>query len=450
MLFTLLIMGCGDDKTQDPTDTAVLADVTWHQGIHKLVSENCQRCHSSEDSLTFPLEDYEFVKSMASLMLDKVQGSETPPFMMPPFNAVESDSCTPPVAWKHDPRLSDEQIQLLSDWIAADYPLGDEASAYEIESNTGAELTGDNIQTLTSVGHTISEGESEDQYRCFSLDPGLSDTQWITGLEVLADNKDIVHHVVIFSDPTGASASMVDQNGSYDCYGSAGVPDSGVLFAWAPGGEPMLMPENSGFEVKPGARLVAQMHYHPLYGAEGDSVDQSALKVQWQTSAPERGVLYEVFGGVFENDANSTKWDDPPFEVPAGAANHTEVWREPLTIVPDGSDVRIFGIFPHMHMLGRDIRISVQHADGSETCVAHVPQYDFEWQLTYLYDAPIAELPKLEPTDTLVIECTYDNSESNPFFQEYLSNAGLEGPMDVGVGENTLDEMCTGILGIVF
>ena len=65
-------------------------------------------------------------------------------------------------------------------------------------------------------------------------------------------------------------------------------------------------------------------------------------------------------------------------------------------------------------------------------------------------DAPIAELPELASTDTLVIECTYDNSESNPCFQEYLSTAGIDGSVDVGVGENTLDEMCTGILGIVY
>ena len=65
-------------------------------------------------------------------------------------------------------------------------------------------------------------------------------------------------------------------------------------------------------------------------------------------------------------------------------------------------------------------------------------------------DAPIAELPELTSTDTLVIECTYDNSESNPFFQEYLSTAGIDGPVDVGIGENTLDEMCTEILGIVY
>ena len=79
-----------------------------------------------------------------------------------------------------------------------------------------------------------------------------------------------------------------------------------------------------------------------------------------------------------------------------------------------------------------------------------MPKYDFEWQLTYMYDAPIAQLPNIKPSDTLVIECTYDNSDTNPFFQEYLSTAGIEEPINVGVGENTLDEMCTGIIGIVY
>jgi hypothetical protein len=101
-------------------------------------------------------------------------------------------------------------------------------------------------------------------------------------------------------------------------------------------------------------------------------------------------------------------------------------------------------------MLGRDIRISLQHEDRRETCLAHIPNYDFEWQRTHMYDAAIENLPTINPTDTLVISCYDNNSQSNPFFQEYLSISGLEGPMDVIVRENTLDEMCTGIIGIVY
>ena len=445
MLWTVFLIGCSEEK--EPSETT---EVTWHQGINKLVTENCQRCHSSSTSLTFPLEEYDMVKAMAPVMLDKVQGSDTPPFVMPPFNAVEGSECAPPVPWKHDPRLSAEEIQMLSDWIDADYPVGDEATAYSIDPIENLSLSGDDVQTLISSGETIPAGETEDQYRCFSLDPELSDTKWITGLEVLPGNTDIVHHVVIFSDPNGASATQVDENGGYDCYGSANVPDSGVLFAWAPGGAPMLMPEDSGFAVAPGARLVAQVHYHPIYGSTSDMTDETGVKIQWTDTQPEKTVLYEVLGGVFENSVNSSNWDNPPFEVPANTANHAEVWREPMSQIPNGVDVRVFGLFPHMHMLGRNIRISLEHDDGSETCLVHVPKYDFEWQLTYMYDAPIAQLPNIKPSDTLVIECTYDNSDSNPFFQEYLSTAGIDESVNVGVGENTLDEMCTGIIGIVY
>ena len=444
MFIFMSILGCSEEK-EIPT-----AEISWHQGIQKLVSENCQRCHSSATSLTFPLEEYDVVKAMAPSMLDKVQGSDTPPFFMPPFNAENSDECTPPVDWKHDPRLNTEEIKMLSDWINADYPLGDENRAYAIDPTENLALTGDNVQTIMSSEYTIAEGETEDQYRCFSLDPELSATQWITGLEVLAGNQDIVHHVIIFSDPTGASASMGEEQGSYDCYGSANVSDSAVLFAWAPGAVPMRMPENSGFAVSPGERLVAQIHYHPVYDSEGDMIDESALKIEWTETEPEKTVLYEVLGGVFENTVNSPKWDNPPFAIPADESDHTEVWREPMSQVPATTDLRIFGLFPHMHMLGRDIRISLQHEDGSETCLAHIPNYDFEWQRTYMYDAAIENLPTINPTDTLVISCNYNNSQSNPFFQEYLSIAGLEGSMDVSVGENTLDEMCTGIIGVVY
>lgn len=67
-------------------------------------------------------------------------------------------------------------------------------------------------------------------------------------------------------------------------------------------------------------------------------------------------------------------------------------------------------------MLGRDIHISLQHEDGRETCLAHIPYYDFEYLRTYMYDAAIENLPTINPTDTLVISRNDNNSQSNPFF----------------------------------
>ena len=44
--------------------------------------------------------------------------------------------------------------------------------------------------------------------------------------------------------------------------------------------------------------------------------------------------------------------------------------------------------------------------------------------------------------DRLDIQCTYNNTPSNPKLADSLSDRGLQAPIDVRLGESTLDEMC--------
>ena len=46
------------------------------------------------------------------------------------------------------------------------------------------------------------------------------------------------------------------------------------------------------------------------------------------------------------------------------------------------------------------------------------------------------------------MRCTYNNSMSNPFVAAALAEQGLDGPVDVYLGEETLDEMCLGVMGV--
>jgi hypothetical protein len=51
--------------------------------------------------------------------------------------------------------------------------------------------------------------------------------------------------------------------------------------------------------------------------------------------------------------------------------------------------------------------------------------------------------------DLLRLRCRYDNTIKNPFLAKALSDAGLSAPVDVRLGEETLDEMCLGAVGFL-
>ena len=65
----------------------------------------------------------------------------------------------------------------------------------------------------------------------------------------------------------------------------------------------------------------------------------------------------------------------------------------------------------------------------------------------FTFDAPIDQLPTARGGDILRLKCRYDNSMSNPFVAEALADQGLSAPVDVYLGEETLDEMCLAGVG---
>lgn len=77
-----------------------------------------------------------------------------------------------------------------------------------------------------------------------------------------------------------------------------------------------------------------------------------------------------------------------------------------------------------------------------DMCLLELPEYSFNWQRFYTYDAPIEELPAIRVGDTLKMRCVFNNSTSNSLLMKALAEQGLKAPIDVKLGDETLDEMC--------
>jgi len=71
-------------------------------------------------------------------------------------------------------------------------------------------------------------------------------------------------------------------------------------------------------------------------------------------------------------------------------------------------------------------------------------RWDFHWQRSYTYDAPIEALPVLHAGDKLALRCTYDNSMGNERLATEYRARGLT-LSEIVLGEKTTDEMCLAI-----
>jgi hypothetical protein len=72
-------------------------------------------------------------------------------------------------------------------------------------------------------------------------------------------------------------------------------------------------------------------------------------------------------------------------------------------------DVPITGISLHMHLRGKDVTYLLTYPDGREQVLLRVPNYNFEWQLPYIFAEPI----KAPAGSTVKAIARYDNSTAN-------------------------------------
>jgi hypothetical protein len=258
-----------------------------------------------------------------------------------------------------------------------------------------------------------------------------------------------VHHVLVFSDPDGASRGKADADGGYDCFGGPQVANTDLLLAWTPGGVPLEYPDNVSAPISAGSLLVMQVHYHP-HSSVDSAEDTTRLQLRFAPAATEYEAVTRLIGNFKQQAANGDGLlpgpDDPAsgpeFLIPANATAHSETMLWTFKGLKQKAAPRIYGVGGHMHYVGTDEKILLQHADGSNTCLLQIPHWDFDWQRRYDYDAPLSDLPSVTVGDRLNVRCTYDNSLDNPKVVESLAEQGVDAPHDVRLGETTLDEMC--------
>jgi len=312
-----------------------------------------------------------------------------------------------------------------------------------------------------------------DDYRCFLLDPGLTERSFVTGVDVLPGNPDVVHHVILFRVPPDEVAAAEQHDAEeagegWTCFGGTGLErDVGEglnrapwIGAWAPGGGERVMAKDIGIPLAPGTRVIMQVHYNLL---AGDSPDTSSarLRVAPGTKALEpldtmllvapielpcrpghdtdalcdRGTAVTDVTGRFGPQAGFTVGGlqflcgGDPEHPRAGATQHCD------RSVAEAGTVR--AVAGHMHLLGRRITIELNPGTPRARTLLDVHPWNFDEQGSVPVDPPA----RIEPGDTLRVTCRHSQR-----MRDLLPE--LQGIPERYVvwGEGTTDEMCLGIV----
>lgn len=432
----VVLVGCGDTGAPESDTEAP----TWFGDVGPLVTARCVSCHRSDGIGGFSLETFEEAQPWADALVDAVESGR-----MPPWAASETDDCTPRHSFKDDPRLSTDELELLRAWVGAGAPAGEEA---EVPSPVIPSLEDASIE-VSFVEPFVIDGD-RDIYQCFRVEVPHEGDVWITDMEVIPGNDKVVHHVLVWHDPQDLSADKVGPDGSYPCSGQPDVFPSDLIGGWTPGAPPVMTPENTGILFKEGGTVVINVHYHPT--GETSETDETRVKLKWTDEQPANHATYFMvdlpFGGQVQDGPSDNNGAE--FRIPAGKATHRETLvLDPGDLLP--FDVPIFAVMPHMHYRGTDMRVKIVREGDilEDECVINAEGFRFDFQNNYVFDATIDQLPVLRPGEKLEVRCTYNNDWSNPFMEDALSAAGETDLVDVYWGEETSDEMCMAVVGLV-
>ena len=412
-----------DNQTMTPPPSLMTAPVDYHQDAKAILNRYCVGCHQDGGIAPFGLTTYAQAQAQASQIQAAVIGGTMPPWL-------PSDDSLPV---NHSRKLPAEDREVLLRWIAQGTPEGDPKAASRIVLPPADTVTPPRPDIVADMGVTYSPNTKvTDDYRCFIIDPSLTADRYLRATDVKPGNPRIVHHVILFEILAADAAKIRAKDAAevgpgYTCYGGAGANNAQMLTGWAPGGVPNRLRDDEGLLVHKGSLLVMQVHYN---NRQNDGIgDRTVATLELLDSKPANQILIIP---VAQPDKLLIKAGDP---------KATQTISAPVSLIMGylklkGSELLISGNSPHMHTLGTSIKTSV--SDGP--VLLDIPHWDFHWQQAYQFQAPVA----LRPSDTLVVECGYDNSYAN----QPIVDGVKQMPHDVKWGEGTADEMCLSFLHI--
>ena len=380
---------------------------TYHRDVAPILQARCETCHRSGEIGPMSLRSYAEVRPWAEAIKESVLLKRMPPWF--------ADSRVG-LHFKNDRSLSQAEIDTLAAWADAGAPEGDrlDAPAHKEYLEGWNIPEPDLIFELSRPFEVPAEGDVEYQYHV--IPTGFTRDTWVRASEIRPNNREVVHHVIVFVRPPGSTYMEEARPGEFY------VPDKAkertrrnnkreVFSRYTPGFPAEVLAPGEARLIPAGSDFVVQLHYTPTGKPQ---TDRSRFGLVLATEPTRREVRTVAI-------LNRT------FAIPPGAANFRIDARQEIT-----SPLEVTALKPHMHLRGKAFEYRVVWPDGGKDVLLRVPRYDFNWQLNYELAEPLS-LPR-----GAVLEATgwYDNSPNNP--------ANPDPGQEVRWGDQSREEMMIG------
>jgi polyisoprenoid-binding protein YceI len=431
--------------------TTVGTAPSFAEQIAPVLEANCASCHAPGE---IGASMWELADAADAVEVADGLAVVTSAGYMPPWPASDLG-----VEVRHPMRLSAQDIAAIAEWADAGAPL-DVAGSTPVRApaqSSMPEPRPDKVLRMPEP-YRVTPAE-EDDYRCFVLDPQVSEPTFLTGYTFDPDQLEVVHHAIVTRVRAAQVPEMLqrddgDDGPGWSCLAGMGVGLGERIAGWVPGQRPVVFRPGEGFDLQPGDVLVAQIHYHY---APDVPADRSGMTLQVDPATPEMTALQSrtliapvelpcpagVDGPLCDRaaaieDVAARFGPGAPF-IADGLHIGCRSTPEQIAATFDGAvgsttcDFRVrqggevIGMLAHMHEIGSSYRMTLQPDTDRARVLLDIPVWNFAWQLSY---SPVETL-RVERGDVIRVTCSWDRGQRHETVPRWIVFA-----------EGTQDEMC--------
>jgi hypothetical protein len=378
-----------------------------YNDIKSALIENCAACHREGGGAPFSVLNYAETSTWKSAIKHELQEGSMPPW-------------APDTNYMHfvgEREISEEDKNAIITWVDEGGIQGD-SSQEPVSPAYPSSLLNGIPDLVLDMPMITSNAASTDAYNTVVFSTGLNSPRKIRAIEVVPENAELTHHVLVNADEAGVVQN--DLTGySFDVEGSI------VIGTYAPGTNPIIFPNSDeiklGVTLPANADMVLQIHT-PNYTSTGASLGEE-INIQLKIFFYDEGEtgIREVY-----NFTPLQYWEND-FVIPAGEIRsfQTEIGLDQFT----DYDLSFYSSFPHSHQICSKIK---NYAfKGTDTIpLISIDNWDFEHQEVYYYKS----LLRVPVDYALKAWHEFDNTADN-------HHNPFSPPQTIGAGFNSDDEM---------
>jgi peroxiredoxin len=340
--------------------------LTYATDIAPLINKHCVECHRPGTAAPFVLTEYENVAAKAGTIAEVVEQQRMPPwFAHPRFGKFINER-----------GLTAKERSAIVEWARGGRAPGDLAQAPKPPEFPSAKWEiGEPDLVIAAAQEEKLPAAGYIPYRYVILPHVFLHDTWVQGIEIMPANPRVVHHANL---AFGRLTEKFNQEHNF-------------LTGKVPGGIPVNLRDGVAMMIPKGSMLAFQIHYVTTGKEETDRI---SVGLRFAREPVRKRVRYKII-------------DNGQFRIPPGAPAHRVTAERELECDATG-----IALFSHMHLRGKDSTFIAHYPDGKSETLLSMPNYSFDWQLSYVWERGAQRFPK-----GTKIECRshFDNSPFNPF-----------------------------------